>query len=398
MANDNLWVPTKRKFYFDKLIGLLLVTALFTCVTANAQEESLPKEEKKPGLRDTLDGKFDFSSFVVDAKGFIPVPMIITEPALGGFGGMLAPVFLTPVKVPGYKGYIPPNITAGMGMYTVNGSWAVGAFRSGSFPKQGIRYRAFAGYADVNLGFYRNLPVVGEKELDFNIRAFPVSLSISKKLNKRDVYLGLQYTFSKTEVKPLFDGDLPGFIKPIDMDNNTASLGLFLDWDKRDNFFTPDKGFRFYTSYALNDNWTGSDFDYQRLNSSLLVFVDFQKNWISGFRAELQQAFNDPPFYLLPNINLRGVPLAKYQGITTAVLETEQRYDFSMRWSAVVFGGWGQAIERGERFGTGKNVYGVGTGFRYLLARVFNIRAGIDVAKGTDTFAWYIVFGHNWNR
>ena len=44
---------------------------------------------------DSLDGKLDFSSFLADnAYGFLPVPIIITEPALGGFGlGMVGLVF-----------------------------------------------------------------------------------------------------------------------------------------------------------------------------------------------------------------------------------------------------------------------------------------------------------------
>jgi hypothetical protein len=37
-------------------------------------------------MRDTLDGQLDFSSFLIDAHGFIPIPFIVTEPALGGFG------------------------------------------------------------------------------------------------------------------------------------------------------------------------------------------------------------------------------------------------------------------------------------------------------------------------
>jgi hypothetical protein len=36
--------------------------------------------------------------------------------------------------------------------------------------------------------------------------------------------------------------------------------------------------------------------------------------------------------------------------------------------------------------------------FGILLHDLFRIRAGIDVAKGPDSWGWYIVFGHNWNR
>jgi hypothetical protein len=34
-----------------------------------------------------------------------------------------------------------------------------------------------------------------------------------------------------------------------------------------------------------------------------------------------------------------------------------------------------------------------GVGFRYLLARKFKLRVGIDVAHSTGTWAYYIIFG-----
>jgi hypothetical protein len=36
------------------------------------------------------------------------------------------------------------------------------------------------------------------------------------------------------------------------------------------------------------------------------------------------------------------------------------------------------------------------TGFRYLLARKFKLRVGVDIARGPEDFAYYIVFGSNW--
>jgi hypothetical protein len=41
-------------------------------------------------LKDTEDGAFDLSDFLLSHTGFLPVPIIITEPAIG-YGGGLAP-------------------------------------------------------------------------------------------------------------------------------------------------------------------------------------------------------------------------------------------------------------------------------------------------------------------
>jgi hypothetical protein len=43
-------------------------------------------------------------------------------------------------------------------------------------------------------------------------------------------------------------------------------------------------------------------------------------------------------------------------------------------------------------------VYGVGGGFRYLIARKFKLRMGVDIARGPEKWAYYIVFGNTWGR
>lgn len=378
---------------------ILMVSVFFWLNIGSNSFAQSGEGSKKEMMRDTLDGRLDFSRFLIEAHGFIPVPMIITEPALGHFGGLVAPVFIAPKKpIEGVTGYQAPDITAGFGMYTANKSYGVGAMRMGSFAKQGIKYRVGVLYGSLNLSFYRDLPVVGEQEFSFNIKSLPFFLSLSKKIMKQDVYLGVKYNHAKTEVKPNFEGDVPDFITSKELDSNTAALGIFVDWDKRNSVFTADNGYRLHVEYDVNASWTDSDFNYQNINTSFIWFTPLKPNWISGLRLEVQHVFERPPFYLLPGIDMRGIPAARYQGQTTLIAETEQRFDLSLRWSVLGFVGYGKAIEFDESFSDGENVYALGSGFRYLLARAFKVRAGIDVAVGPDSFGWYIVFGHNWNR
>jgi len=385
------------RFKMIYLATITLVAVLYNPLNAQDTEPKSSKHEKTV-MKDTLDGKFDFSSFLIESKGFLPIPIIITEPALGSFGGVLALAFFTPKEIPEGQKYVAPDITLGMGMYTANNSWMVGGGRIGSFPKKGIKYRAFTGYASLNLSFYRTFESSGEKEYKFNLGAFPVLLSMSKSLPGTDLYLGGQYSFGKTNVDPLFVEDLPDWVSEDELDSKTGSLGIFTDWDRRDNFFTPNKGTILHVLYAVDDDWTASDYSYQKLHVFANWFYPIKPNWISGLRLESQHVFDDPPFYLLPSLNMRGVPAARYQGATTAILETEQRFDLNLRWSVLGFVGLGKAVMRDENFGDARTIYNYGAGFRYLIARVFGIRAGIDVAMGPDNFGWYIVFGHNWNR
>jgi hypothetical protein len=82
-------------------------------------------------LKDPEDGAFDVSEFLASRTGFLPVPIIITEPAVGGFGGGLAPVFIkrpTEAPIAGSSSFPTPTMYGAAGFYTVNGSWGAGGF------------------------------------------------------------------------------------------------------------------------------------------------------------------------------------------------------------------------------------------------------------------------------
>ena len=66
------------------------------------------------------------------------------------------------------------------------------------------------------------------------------------------------------------------------------------------------------------------------------------------------------------------------------------------RWSLIGFTGMGNAFPSYSEFDKGNSVRTIGTGFRYLLARKFGTKMGMDFAKSQDDFAFYIVFGTAW--
>ncbi|MEK6479175.1 BamA/TamA family outer membrane protein [Catalinimonas sp. 4WD22] len=380
---------------------LFILILIMTSLNVFAQNKS-PDRNKKMDmsiLKDSVDGKLDVSNFLVDAHGFIPVPQLITEPALGNIGLLFAPVFIQPNKVQVEGQYIPPTITAGFVGYTANKTWGFGGMRIASLPRYHLKYRLGAVYGDANLSFYRNIRVVGEREFGFNFKTTAIFGSVLREISNSDVFIGLEYLYLFNDVTPDFGFEnLPDFVEEKDLESNLSSIGIDLEFDKRDNVFTPNTGWYITTDFRVNASWTGSDYDYQNLSIAAFKFFQFSPNWISGFRLETKIQTGDAPFYIEPAISLRGVPLARYQGDQTYVLETEQRYDFTLRWSMVAFGGLAKAPTDDISFDDALLVHNYGTGFRYLIARKFGLRTGIDVAWSNDNFGWYIVFGSAWNN
>lgn len=359
--------------------------------------------KKTISVKDSLDGKFDLSDYVIDANGFIPIPYIITEPALGGFGGALFPVFIK--KRPAYRDSVKgrlkvtpvaPDITGGGAIYTANKTWGTFGFRRGTIVKKRIQYAVGGGYIHLNMSFYKTFEQIGEKELKFTIDAIPALLQATKRLGVSRWYAGFKYIFLKTSVSFRGDSSLNHLVDSLLTDKLISQLGVIVEMDSRDNVFTPDKGLKLHVDFNRSDEAIGSDYEFWRLNYYSYLYLPLNKNIVAGLRVDGRQAFGDAPFYMLPFIEMRGIPSARYQGKVVLLTEMETRFDITKRWSIMAFGGTGKAFDEWNKFGDASFQFTYGTGGRYLLARKFKLRVGIDVAHGPGTWAYYIVFGSNW--
>ena len=389
MGNKNRWIQ----------ITLSLTLLLSATISITAQNK---KPASSPVLKDSTDGAFDVSEWVLTMHGFIPVPMLITEPALGGIGGAILPIFIsknTPLLdtingVPVVE-RVRPNIYGGGVAYTANGTWLVGAAVIAVIKKWHARYRVLGAYANVNLNFYKTLPTLGEQSALFTIKTIPLSGQLIKQISRRsNWYAGANYLFLKSEIT---SGD-PLFYEPKEINSKVSRLSLLVEYDNRDNIFTPDRGLMVNALFGSSNDAIGSDYNYEMINAAAFYYVPLSHNLISGFRGEFQHVWNDVPFYLKPFINLRGIPVARYQGNVITVVETELRWDVAPRWSGLVFGGTGKAFQEWSEFSETSWHGSAGVGGRYLIARKLKLRMGVDVARGPDQWAYYIVFGTSWVR
>jgi hypothetical protein len=375
-----------------------------TCiVTSLAFCSCLFAQKKKIALKDSVDGAFDLSDYIIEANGFVPVPYFITEPALGNFGVALIPVFikkrppyLDSIKGKWVKTPVAPDVTGGMGLYTLNETWGVAGFRMGTLVKSRIKYRVGGAYMNINMSFFKTFKQLGEKEMKFNFKTVPIFLQAIKRIRFSNWYAGFKYLFLKTDVKYVGEKLLDSLARDLEQNRLVSQLGAIVELDNRDNIFTPDKGVKIHVDAACSDNVLGSDYDFWRLNYYMYAYQPLSKKLIGGLRVDGQQSFGDAPFYMLPYIDMRGIPAVRYQGKADILTEGELRWDFVTRWSTVFFGGLGKAFDDWSEFGSKDWIWSYGIGGRYQLARKFKLRVGIDIAHGPNTWAYYITFGSNW--
>ncbi len=377
------------------LCSLLLVFAIFSSIATSIQAQ-----EHQSKLRDSLDNKFDVSHFLKDLHGVLPIAAPITEPAVG-YGATVALLYFIPKKEKetGVKKRGIPDIAGVAGGYTSNNTWFAGMGYLGFWNEDKIRYRGVIGYGDINLKYYRSTPILPEDiSALFNIQSVFVLQQAKFRLGKSDFFLGGKYTFAKTNIEFPKIFDFPE-IDPLDFDIVNSGIGVIGEFENYKNVFSPNQGMRIHLSYLQNLELIGSDRNWGKVTFSSIFYLPVNHFWVPAFRMESLMATGDVPFYSKPFIALRGVPAMRYQGDLTVLVETEQSFNIkTSRWDLVAFGGIGTTFKSLDDLDPGEAVWSAGGGFRYLIARLFGLKMGIDVARGPEDWAIYVVFGSAWLR
>lgn len=369
--------------------------ALFAIIIVSINP--IEAQSKKGTFRDSLDNAFDISRFLLELHGFVPIISPITEPAVG-YGAVAAGVYFIPKKEMQGGGFQMPDMVGLGGGLTENGTWFAGGGYFGFWKNNTIRYRGVLGYGDVNLQFYGNgNDFLAENPISFNLTAFGTLQQMVFRLGKSNFWLGGNYVFSKTKVTLFEENDIE-WLDPYEFDLVNSGVTLLTQYENFNNILSPSKGVNIELNLRSYFEFLGSDENSRKLTFSSIGYVPVMERWVSGFRLESNLASQSTPFFMLPYINLRGVPAMRYQGEFTALAETEQYVRVYKRWGLVGFAGYGGTIADVENWEKGDNAWNAGGGFRYLLARKLGLQMGMDVGAGPDSWAFYIIFGSAWLR
>jgi len=350
-------------------------------------------------FKDPQDGRFDTSRFLLDLDGFLPVPLVVTEPAIGYGGGAALLFFNRNAPVPGDGGragrVVPPDITAAGGIRTENGTKA-GAVGHLGFSRDGNwRYLGAVARASLNLDYFLEAPLPGgASELGYNLEADFVVAEARRRLGQSDWHAGLRYLRADTTSR--FDLGRPGEVPARDLDVTLAGLALVVEYDDRDSIFTPASGTRLQLQATDFGPRYGGDPSFRLFKAAVNSYAKPHRDVVLGGRLDFRGTSGDTPFYAVPFIELRGIPYLRYQGERVAVAELEARWNLDGRWSLVGFGGAGRASGRDGDLGSADTRWAGGVGVRYLLARAMGLHVGLDVARGPEEGAFYLVIGSAW--
>ena len=392
------------------LVVMVLLLALTPCRggetvnppadEANASNASQPPAQRTGRSRfiDPEDGQLDVGDFLAQPRAFLPIPIIVTEPAVGYGGGALG-IFLRPRTQAGEQGWARPNISAIGAVGTQNGTWAAFAGDASRWMEGRLKTLAGAGSGRINLDFYGlgTTESEAEQKVRYSLNFTGAVAQANWQLAPQSPWsLGIRYGLADLEPvlrdEPIFPGLADGVHLRI------SAPTAIVEYDSRDNLFTPTRGVYAESSWLASREGLGASVDFDRFEQVLIGWYPAAPAWTLGARGNYAWSSSSTPFFLRPYVALRGVPAFRYQGDSAASAEAEVRWQFSGRWSAVAFAGAGKARTEKEAFSSTQNVTSGGLGFRYEIARRFGLHVGMDIAHSSGTTAVYLQFGSAWFR
>jgi len=357
------------------------------------------KESVLSQFKDPEDGKFDVSQWLLEnIVGFMPVPIIITQPAVDDGLGLAGIIFHKPKGDQMKRGargeLILPNITAVAGAYTGNSSWMVGGGHFRNWDSDRHRYNIVAGYADMNLDWYGSpdFPLPGGG-VGFNITGALLRNTYLTRLAQSRWYLGAQWIYLDSEVQ--FQTSLPITLPTVqDAVSGLSAVGKYENIDYQ---ISPRNGFTAELTATFYGDAIGSDYDFEQYSWFIRQYFQFGEKYTFAWRFDGATTSGDVPFYLEPFVQLEGIAALRYQGATAATAEIRAGYDFTPRWTAEGFVGAGRAANSFADLGSATSETAYGVGIRYLIARALGMRVGIDVARGPEGTYVYLIMGSAWN-
>ena len=350
------------------------------------------------GMRDPEDGRFDLSEWLLDRKGVLPVPLVISEPALGFGGGIMGLFFRESMRERADKAketgrIAPPDIYAVGAMRTDNGTQAAALGGMVSSEDGRYRWRGALVRPSVNLEFFgAGGQGPGHR---FNLEGLVSVQHGMLRLGESDSWLVGRWNWF--DLKNRFDPGVPGgVVGTFEGANTQSGLGVSIETDTRDTIFTASRGYKAGLDLTFYSPGLGGDQRFQAYRAYGFGYWPVARSLVVGARADARSTGGDVPFYLLPYVDLRGVPLLRLQDRNTALVETELRWNVDARWALVGFVGAGRAWGTNTSFSEGTDTVTKGAGFRYQLARRLGMYVGVDWAWSTQDHGWDLQVGSAW--
>jgi len=234
---------------------------------------------------------------------------------------------------------------------------------------------------------------LSDNKEDFTSQDFQGEIKILRQLNK-GWYVGLQANFLGTDLKEVVKGGL------LDMDNIqgiqgglSSGLSLLVNWDTRDQVFSPTTGVLGFISYGLFNTIFGSDYKFNRFNLDFRTYLPLFKTHVLALQNVTMLNSGSPPFQMMARMGgaslMRGFFEGRYLDRHMTVFQAEYRMPVYWKVGIVGFYSCGTVAHSLSDFSFGNFKHSGGGGFRYMFNETERINLRIDLGYSSDGLKIY---------
>jgi hypothetical protein len=331
---------------------------------------------------------------------FAPIPM--SNPTFGS-GLILVGGYIFPLNKEDKVS--PPSVIGGGAMRTSNDSEGWGLATTLYFDEN--RHRMWGAYLDydVRYDFYGIGQDAGDRGISIPLtQSGDYTMVTYLRRLRPDLYGGLSYRLNRTQVGIDFEelgltppeGPIWDLIKDL-LSAETASLGLMLQQDRRDNTFAPTRGTLIdFAVHSYDEAW-GSDVDYRVYELAYNSYRTVSEGRVLAFRFYARATDGNVPFWGLCQFgargDLRGYVAGQYRDRVMAATQLEYRVRLNGRVGLVVFAGVGEVAPKFPDFTFDDLLPSAGVGVRYQISKEHPVNYRIDYAIGKEGGELYFAVG-----
>lgn len=359
-------------------IAVLMVTTVLIPAQSSAQAARQEAEQQK-------------------RMGFVYIPIIFSTPETGLAGGSAFSLFFRPPEADSDS---RPSTITPIFIYTQK-KQIMSALNLDLYWKDET-YRLVANigykkYPDKFYGIGNDLPK--DNDEDFTSEGVLLLLDFQRKI-RPGLYVGLQYEVGNSRIIEVDEENNP-LLYPGDVSGSEggkiSGAGLILNWDTRDNIFSPLTGMWHQLSARFYGGGLGSKFSYSRYNLDLRQYFPVRSSHVLACQAYANIMTSRPPFELMsrlggPNI-MRGYYMGRYSDKCMIAVQAEYRMPVWRRIGMVCFAGLGDVADEIGNFRLGEFKHAFGLGLRFLFSPEEKINLRLDFAQGKGSSGMYISIG-----
>lgn len=328
---------------------------------------------------------------------FLPLPSIIITPETGLKGGVFVDYFYKTKAAEGKE--VRPSLSWAQVLYSTRRQFTAEAYTS-TYTSKEKYYIFFRGGFISNYERYWGLttPSVENKEyaeVTYN-RVYAQS-KIQRNLGKK-FFAGLNLYFGDYSKNKVLEKEGVVAVPPAGNNNSRiGGAGFSFTADKRDNQFSPTKGFFADASVSANYDLQNKSYAYTLITTDVRKYNESGKH-IFAHQLYTSLATDEMPLFEKARMGgsnmMRGFFQGRFRDNTIWVLQTEYRYKLNRFLKLAVFASAGNTAPTINTMFSQKVQSSVGAGLRLLINKEKKIYFRSDVAvTGNGMLGYYFRIG-----